>query len=154
MTLYRFTNQRYAKDLSGTGAKLFGGRWNHKGLAGLYTSSSISLALLEVIVNALSLENLESLSLLTLEIPQAVEDSFLPLNKLKDDWDEDLDYTKFIGSEFLQKGSQLMLRCPSAVVNEEYNYLLNPLHTEYKKVQINSVHKYRFDKRLFKEKSN
>lgn len=150
MIVYRFSNKTYASDLSGTGAKMFGGRWNHKGLAGLYTSSAISLALLEVLVNALALEQLTSLALLKLEIPATLESSVRELTNLKKDWDYDLEYTRFIGSEFLQNRSFLMLKCPSAVVQEESNYLLNPLHEEYGKLKIVSVAEYIFDKRLFK----
>ncbi len=150
MLVYRFSNKTYASDLSGTGAKIFGGRWNHKGLAGLYTSSAISLALLEVLVNALVIEQLSSLALLQLEIPDALEHSVRELGKLKADWDNDAEYTRFIGSEFLQNRGYLMLRCPSAAINEEWNYLLNPLHEQYAKLKIASVTEYKFDKRLLK----
>jgi RES domain-containing protein len=150
MEVYRFSNTTYASDLSGTGAKLFGGRWNHKGLAGLYTSSAISLALLEILVNAITLEQLNSLALLKLKIPTDLENSVKELGTLKTDWDADTEYTRYIGSEFLQNRSFLMLRCPSAVVNEEWNYLINPLHEQYDKLTVASVTEYQFDKRLFK----
>jgi RES domain-containing protein len=150
MKVFRFAHKNYSNDLSGTGAKLYGGRWNHKGLAGLYTSQSISLALLEVLVNALSLEQLESLSLMTLEIPEELEASVMPLTKLKKHWDLDLEYTRFIGSEFLQNRSSLILQCPSAVVFQESNYLINPMHTNSSKLKLLSVEEYKFDKRLFK----
>jgi RES domain-containing protein len=151
MIVYRFTNTTYSTDLSGQGAKLFGGRWNHKGLAGLYTSSSISLALLEVLVNALSLDNLQSLALLTLEIPAPLEASLKVLSNLKKDWELDNEYSRFIGSEFLQDRNFLMLQCPSSVIPEESNFLLNPLHVDYKKLKIISSVEYKFDKRLFKK---
>ena len=152
MVVYRFSNKDYGSDISGTGAKLYGGRWNHKGLAGLYTSSSISLALLEVLVNALAIEQLNSLSLLKLQVPEALEKSVRDLTNLKKDWDYDIDYTRFIGSEFLQNRSFLMLRCPSAVIQEETNYLFNPLHNDYEKLEILSATEYTFDQRLFKVK--
>ena len=36
---------------TGEGARRYGGRWNSKGFAVIYTSSSISLAILEVLVH-------------------------------------------------------------------------------------------------------
>ncbi|WP_207496655.1 RES family NAD+ phosphorylase [Aridibaculum aurantiacum] len=150
MVVYRFSNKKYSSDLSGTGAKMYGGRWNHKGLAGLYTSSSISLSLLEVLVHALSLEQLKGMALLKLEVPDNLAESMRVLNGLKPHWDEDVEYTRFIGSEFLQNRSFLMLKCPSAVVQEEWNYLLNPLHADYNKLKVLSVEECKFDSRLFK----
>ncbi|MGB3154371.1 MAG: RES domain-containing protein, partial [Chitinophagaceae bacterium] len=50
MTLYRFAKQIYSNDISGTGAKKLGGRWNSPGLPVVYTSCTISLSLLELLV--------------------------------------------------------------------------------------------------------
>jgi RES domain-containing protein len=150
MILYRFANKQFSDDLTGTGAKLYGGRWNHKGLAALYTSSSISLSLLEILVNALSLEHLQSLSLMKIEVPAGLETSVRTLKQLKAQWFDDVEYSRFIGSEFLQNRNFLMLQCPSSVVMEEYNFVLNPLHADYHKVKLVSAVEYQFDKRLFK----
>ena len=51
MIVYRITNSIYSNDFSGTGAKLAGARWNSKGIAMLYTTEHISLAVLEMLVN-------------------------------------------------------------------------------------------------------
>ena len=150
MIVYRFCNHKYKEDLSGSGARLFGGRWNSIGLEALYTSSSISLSLLEVLVNALDLASLQSLSLMKIEIPRQLESSVYITNKLKADWHLDFDYTKWIGSEFLQKKEHLYLECPSSVVFEERNFMLNPLHKDYTKIKLAQADDFVFDKRLFK----
>lgn len=150
MIIYRFCSQQYRDDLSGNGARLFGGRWNKKGLEALYTSSSISLSLLEVLVNAHDISSLQSLSLMRIEIPEHLEDSVYKTDKLKDGWHLDFDYTNWIGSEFLQKNEHLYLQCPSAVVFEEHNFMLNPMHKDYKKIRLLPSNNFEFDKRLFK----
>ena len=47
MRLYRIGKSKYSKDLTGEGAKLNGGRWNHEGIACIYTAESYALCLLE-----------------------------------------------------------------------------------------------------------
>lgn len=50
MLLYRIAEEQFARDLSGAGARLYGGRWNPKGVPMLYTAESVALAALEVLV--------------------------------------------------------------------------------------------------------
>ena len=51
MTVFRICNPQFSEDISGTGAKLYGGRWNSKGVAALYASEHISLSVLEMLVH-------------------------------------------------------------------------------------------------------
>ena len=63
-----------ATALSGEGARLNGGRWNSPGLPAVYTSSSLSLATLEVLVHLEDPELLANLfSWFPLEIPDGVD---------------------------------------------------------------------------------
>jgi RES domain-containing protein len=50
MTSYRVVRRKYA-DLTGEGARLYGGRFNPPGIPAVYSSESISLALLEILVH-------------------------------------------------------------------------------------------------------
>ena len=68
MLVYRITGKKYAKDLSGTGAAILGGRWNKKGSAVLYTGKTKEIALLETIVHTPAML-VPDLDVLTLEIP-------------------------------------------------------------------------------------
>ena len=47
----RATPAAFAGDLSGEGARLYGGRWNERGVPALYTAGSVALALLENLVH-------------------------------------------------------------------------------------------------------
>ena len=150
MIVYRFSHPKYAHDISGIGAKLKGGRWNSIGLPLLYTSESISLGLLEVLANANTLEELQSLQLVEIEIPSNASVHQLQLSQLKKEWWKDFEYSKWIGSEIIKENKVLVIKCPSAIIEIESNYLINPLHTSFKKVGINVIKDFRFDERLFK----
>ena len=51
LTAWRVVTERYADSaFSGEGARLYGGRWNPKGVALVYTAHTQSLALLEMLV--------------------------------------------------------------------------------------------------------
>lgn len=151
MIVYRFCQHQYSNDISGYGASLFGGRWNNKGLPALYTSATISLSLIEILVNALDISSLQQLALMTLKIPKPNENLVYKVDKLKANWHLDFDYTRWIGSEFLQKRDHLYLECPSAVIFQEKNYMLNPLHKDFRNIEILTAEKFVFDKRLFKQ---
>ena len=78
MIVYRISKTKNIKDLSGTGARIFGGRWNNKGVSIIYASESRALATLEYLVHVpLSLMPTD-LSLAAIKIP----DSIVPKNIL------------------------------------------------------------------------
>ena len=85
MLVYRIGKTRYAHDLTGEGARLFGGRWNHKLTPCIYTSESRALAMLEYTVNV-NIEDIpRSLSLSTFEIPDK-SIFHIPMHKFPGDW--------------------------------------------------------------------
>ncbi|MES2329106.1 MAG: RES family NAD+ phosphorylase [Bacteroidota bacterium] len=151
MILYRFAHRKFAHELSGIGARLHGGRWNPAGLPVLYTSESISLALLEVLVNASTIEQLQLIQLVEIHIPANTECREIKLQDLKKDWNHDIDYTQWMGKEILQTKKTLLFQCPSAVIHREHNYMINPLHVDFKKVRLHNASDFYFDERLFKK---
>jgi RES domain-containing protein len=150
MIVYRFAQKNFASDISGTGAKLYGGRWNRQGLPVLYSSEYISLALLEVLVNAVSISFLNTLQLVEIQIPADHEPKQLKLSSLKTKWFDDLDYCQWLGSQMLQESDSLLIKCPSAIIHQENNLLINPLHKDFKKVKVRKAEDFYFDPRLFK----
>lgn len=148
MTIYRLATAQYADDISGTGAKLMGGRWNERGIPVLYTAENISLAVLEIVVNADRHFIPPTYQLIKLSVPDTVEFSFISKDKLKQHWKDDFEYTQWMGSEFLKQKKHLALKIPSAVVDEEHNYLFNPQHSDFKKLKITSISSFKFDNRL------
>jgi len=131
MILYRFSPERYSMDLSGEGAKRFGGRWNSKRIPVVYTSSQISLSLLELLIHSISYNEID-------------------VKSLKIGWQADDKYSKYLGDQFLSSLSHLLLKVPSAVIPIEFNFLINPHHKDFSKVKIYSTDLFSFDIRLFK----
>ncbi len=149
MILYRIVNCNYASDLSGMGAKLYGGRWNSEGKAMLYTASSRALAILEVLVHLQPLIVPDNFCLTEIEVPD-VKVATVDIDLLPDNW-QDVDpplVLRDFGNAFLKKQEHLLMRVPSSIVPDEYNYLLNPLHPDADKVKLIKRLPFRFDQRL------
>lgn len=149
MIVYRIGKTKYANDLTGEGARLNGGRWNHKLCPCLYTSESRSLAVLEYTVNVNIDDIPRALSMATLDIP---DKNILQLQiaQLPGDWRASPApaSTKDFGTELLKKAEYPIIRIPSAIIPDEYNYLLNPFHRESIKFSVVDIHDFIYDIRI------
>jgi len=150
MIAYRISNSAYNNDISGTGAKLMGSRWNSKGVPVLYTSQSISLSVLEMLVNTNFKDYAIALDLMYISLPDEQSMTEIDLKNLKNNWKDDFEYTRYMGDEFIKQKESLILKVPSAVIQEEHNYLANPLHPDFKKIKIIKTKSFWPDERLFK----
>ena len=147
MIIYRLATSEFADDLSGEGAKIYGGRWNPVGLAAVYISEFISLSILEILVRANKFTSPDTYTLLSIQIPESSTVT-IELKKLKSEWQNSIEYTRSIGEEFLRDNQTLVLKVPSAIVTQEHNFLINPLHKDFKKVKIVHSELLELDKRL------
>lgn len=147
MIVYRISSKLYISDLSGTGAMLYGGRWNQKGHHMLYTSESLSLAALEIVANLSSARLGTGLFCSEILIPDDLPID--ALNSLPENWNTfpHTSETAYAGSKFL-KHKGFCLKAPSSLIPTEYNYLLNPLHDEYHRVRILDSRPFVLDQRL------
>ncbi|OPY60379.1 MAG: RES domain protein [Syntrophorhabdaceae bacterium PtaU1.Bin034] len=150
MIVYRITKKWLADDLSGEGAKLYGGRWNPEGHPVVYTSESRSLAALEFYAHRSRSRHLIDLTLVQIVIPDDVEAKHLKLGDLPEGWDNypAPDSLALIGAEWLNSKSSLSLIVPSAIVPQESNVLINPAHDEMRRVFIGEVEEFSFDRRF------
>lgn len=148
MIVYRLSKSVYANDLSGKGAELVGGRWNSRGNAILYTSQSIALCVTEIAVHVPLGILPKDYDLIHIEIP---DDNILEVKRLPKDWQTfpHADSTQKIGDKFLRDKKYLVLKVPSAAVQGEFNFLVNPRHPDFDKVKIKKKEKFSFDERLF-----
>ncbi len=69
MIVYRISREIYHKDISGTGSRIYGGRWNFKGRSTLYASETRALSTLEFLVHTDSDLLPPKLKLVSIEIP-------------------------------------------------------------------------------------
>ena len=149
MIVYRIANEPFNEDLSGEGAAMYGGRWNSMGVKMIYTAQSISLTILEALVH-LRIDILPPAQfLLSIEVPDK-EIAVVSLEKIKPGWASEVEYTQWIGDQFIASGKSLLLQVPSVIIPQEKNILINPLHKEFKKVKLISTELFRLDQRLIK----
>lgn len=150
MTVYRLVRaDRTALD--GKGAAMFSGRWNSENIPCIYTSSSPSLAQLEVMVNS------DDWRLFTV-VPHVILRIALPERKIKLLEESDLpaqwnwavphSSTQQFGSGLLTDFSLLGFGVPSAVNKLESNIILNPRADSFSTVKIMNQIPFEFDSRL------
>lgn len=151
MIVYRIGKTKYARDLTGEGARLYGGRWNNKMVSCIYTSESRSLALLEYTANV-NIDNVPSaLSITHIEIPE--EEIFIVKERdLPGKWQQSPapSTTKEFGSALLLSANHAIIKIPSVIIPQEYNYILNPLDAVSRKFKIKKVENLVYDLRLKK----
>jgi RES domain-containing protein len=151
--VFRIAKTRSIRDLSGTGARVHGGRWNRKDIPVVYASENRSLATLEFLVHVpLSLLP-NNLSIACLDIPDNVVAEQISIADLPKNW---RDYPAppelaDLGSEWAIAMRSLLLRVPSAVVLDEFNILINTKHPDMNRAVISSVESYTFDRRLLRK---
>lgn len=152
MIVYRLAKERFKNDLSGKGAEIAGGRWNSKGVAVLYTSESRALCTTEIAVHTPLGILPDDFYLITIDIPDNIEIKEIKVTQLPENWKNipHINDTQQTGNKFIKEKKFLVLKVPSAVVQGDYNYLLNPAHKDFEKIKIKKTEKFEFDKRLFK----
>lgn len=144
MLLYRIAKKDYIEDLTGYGARLYGGRWNEKGIPALYTSSSLSLCMLEVLAHCEKSVYPTDMYFAELEFP----DELVP----KDFFAADDNEQVFAGTDWLKSKSSAAIKVCSAVLpafyGGDFNVIFNPRHYDFSKLEIKTVVECPFDLRL------
>jgi len=152
MRFWRICRRRYAAGAaSGEGARLYGGRWNSRGVPMVYASTSLALAAVETFVN---LEpNLQPKDLISTEgnIPDGLEISRVDLKTLPANWRETRDESlRRFGDDWIRAGQTAALLVPSAAIRGEWNVLLNLAHGDFSKIRFRKPQPFEFDVRMFR----
>lgn len=147
MEIYRITLAKYADSLVASGRAA---RWNSKGRSVIYAAESRSLACLENLVHRSGLALQQDFRTLVISIPSNCEVETVTVSDLAPDWRSfiDLSHCQRIGDAWLSDQHSLLLCVPSVIIPEEFNYVLNTQHPEFKHVRIARMESFLFDPRV------
>jgi RES domain-containing protein len=146
ITLWRLDRDRWVQNdscLSRQGASDYSARWNKQGEKVVYTAANISLAFLEIFVhlaldrrssspqNPSNTQVESSRRIIQLYLDDLEYETIEP-DRLPDNWREASAYPQLqeLGSEWWQAGKTAVLKVPSAIVPNEFNYVINPDHRD------------------------
>jgi len=145
MIVYRCTLKKWARDISGEGAFMYGGRWNNPGTHLVYAAENNVLAAFEVALRV-PLEHIsKNYVMVPIEIPDKTE---VMEPALTGQWHLRVEVTRSIGENFINDKKYLLMKVPSALISDSFNYLINPSHSLIKKVIVLEARAILFDKRL------
>ena len=132
----------------GEGAWLFGGRWNSRGTRIVYTSITLSLAALETLVHLNPPVAFKYVAI-PIEFDEAIVETVAAMD-LPADWNEEPPppSTAEIGDRWVRESRSAVLKLPSVIISAELNYLLNPGHSDFKRIRIGKPMPFSFDPRL------
>lgn len=148
MLVYRLTKEKYKDSLSGKGAAIMGGRWNSPGVEIIYTASNRALAMSEVAVHVTFEMMPDNYWMMEVELP---DDDYDRVTDLPERWNAFpyAEATRAVGDKFILKQDAVAIQVPSAVVQGEWNILINPNHKNFNQVKIVRAEPFSLDRRLF-----
>lgn len=149
LTTWRIVTQRWAQTaFDGEGARLYGGRWNSPGRALVYLADSRALAALESLVHHPGIPDLGYMrfpvrfkSSLVEGISTTGLDACIQSPVIAPE-------TQTVGDNWIERGRKPVLKVPSAIIPEEFNYLLNPAHPKFDQIEIGPAEHFAFDPRV------
>jgi RES domain-containing protein len=151
MIAWRLTRKAHLNEpLAGEGARRYGGRWYHAGTPVVYSSESLSLAVLEYLVN-LPINDLPAdLVSIKFEFPEDLSHTIVRISDLPANWRSypAIEELKDIGSDWVRAAKTPILSVPSVIIPGERNYVINPAHPESKRIDVVTAESFGLDSRL------
>lgn len=153
ITLYRIIRDKYRQEpLSIVGSRLFGGRWNPKGVGVLYATSTPELGLVETLAHAPAVryEELPTYWVFSLEVPDDIR--YYQRDELPSYWQDDTyERTQSWLTDWLARPDSLGVGLPSVLVPLSYNVILHPDHPLFKQIKVVSQEIQPVDRRLWRQ---
>lgn len=147
--IYRITKEKWAGKLNGSGAAA---RWNPNGIYMCYTAESKPLACLEMLAHLQTAQINHSFKVTKILVPKTVGIIEVKEADLSNDWTNffKMDETQEIGKNWVLNNKSCLLKVPSALMAGSFNYLINPSHAAFKKLEVTGIEEFLFDPRLVK----
>lgn len=149
MEVFRISREIHASGLVASGVA---NRWNKRNQYVLYTGSSRSLSTLELIVHRNSIAPLDHYKVLVISIPDS-DDLIkqVSIKLLPGNWRTLSAYPALqkIGNDWYESMETLVLKVPSAVISNEFNFIINLEHPDFKDhIKLIRAEDYFWDDRL------
>lgn len=147
MIVYRITTDKWCRNLEASGNSA---RWNSRGSFMIYAAGSRALACLENIVHRSGEMSGKIYKVMLIEIPASLQIQEIKKASLHKDWKNltNYSYCQQMGNQWLKEGNSAILKVPSVIIDEEFNYLINPQHNQFKKIKLANVEEFSFDIRF------
>ena len=145
MHVWRINRHIYSP-LDGEGARLKGQRWNKEGSSVVYTAAHLSLTVLEFLVHVDPEDIPDGLTAFRIEVPDKL--GITAAGELPEDWKTDIAACQAVGENWMREGQTAILSVPSAVIELERNFVLNPRHPDFHQIRVVEQRPFAFDDRL------
>jgi RES domain-containing protein len=148
MEVFKICKEKYSNALNASGVP---NRWNKKDEFVIYTGSSRSLSTLETVVHRSAINISSPYKLLKISIDEKTIIQEIKRAELPSNWMTIEGYIALqeIGSNWYKSLETLVLKVPSSIIPQEYNYIINtkhPLFTTH--IKLESIEDFTWDKRL------
>ena len=150
--VWRITTVAFVQSaFDGEGARLYGGRWNSPGMPLVYCAATMSLAILEMMVQDQPLR--AHYNLVPAIIPDEMHIETIAVGQLPKNWrrSDGVARLREIGGEWLASGRSAVLRVPSAVLPLESNFLIDPRHADFRRIETGRPESLDMDSRLLRK---
>jgi RES domain-containing protein len=137
----------------GEGARRYGSRWTRKGLPVVFASATLSLAALEAFVHTDSDLAPVDLVAIPIEIDPRVEIDTVDVDDLPKDWRSYPAPPELavLGDRWRRTARTAVLSIPSVVIPHERNFVLNPAHEDFARLEAGRAEPFSFDPRMWKK---
>ena len=138
MLIFRIVYKSYSNSLEASGTR---GRWNAEGNKVIYCAESVALAFLENMIRRQGVGFNDDFKIMFIQIPDDTLITYIKIDELKKRWRNEDNFVQCqqLGNKWYEEGKTLLLKVPSAVLPEGFNFVINTLHKDFKKVKLIEV---------------